>query len=141
MWLSKWRISSEGIRVDPKKIEAIVNWRPPRNVTEVRSFLSLASYYRRFVKGFSIISSPLTKLLKKAVIFQWDDRGQQSFDTLKKKLTEAPVLTQPVSGKDFEIYSYASHIGLGCVLMQDRKVVASHIGLWMLYCNARQEGG
>ncbi|XP_037496640.1 uncharacterized mitochondrial protein AtMg00860-like [Jatropha curcas] len=79
-------VSSEGIRVDPMKIEAIVDWRPPRNVTEVRSFLGLAGYYRRFIKGFSIIASPLTRLLKKAVVFHWDDRCQQSFDTLKKKL-------------------------------------------------------
>ncbi|KAJ8774320.1 hypothetical protein K2173_011192 [Erythroxylum novogranatense] len=73
-------VSSEGIRVDPSKIEAIVNWKPPQNVTEVRSFLGLAGYYHRFVKGFSVIASPLTKLLRKGVKYEWSDRCQSSFD-------------------------------------------------------------
>ncbi|KAL5842187.1 hypothetical protein ACOSQ3_012790 [Xanthoceras sorbifolium] len=103
-------VSAEGIKGDPKKIEAIVEWKPPKNVAEVRSFLGLAGYYRRFVKGFSSIASLLTKLLHKNVRFDWTDR-------LKTMLVESPVLIQPVSGKDFVIYSDASHYGLGCVLM------------------------
>ena len=114
----------EGIRVDPMKIEAIVNWKSPRNVTEVRSFLSLTRYYRRFAKGFSVIASTLTKLLKKGVKFEWDDKCQSSFEQLKKILVEAPVLTQPTSGREYAMYSDASRIGLLCVLMQDGKVVA-----------------
>ncbi|KAJ9173860.1 hypothetical protein P3X46_016953, partial [Hevea brasiliensis] len=112
--------SSEGIKVDPSKIEAVLNWKPPRNVTEIRSFLGLAGYYRRFVKGFSMLASPLTKLLRKDVKFQWTDKCQQSFDELKRCLTEAPVLTLPTPGKEYTVYSDASHNGLGCVLMQDR---------------------
>ena len=117
-------VSAEGIRVDPVKIEAIVNWKPPRNVTEVRSFLGLAGYYRIFVQGFSVIASSLTRLLRKGVKFEWDDKCQSSFEIVKEILVEAPVLIQPTSGRDYTVYSDALRIGLGCVLMQDEKVVA-----------------
>ena len=73
-------VSSEGIRVDHAKIEAVVSWKPPQNVTRVRIFLGLAGYYRRFVKGFSIIASSLTKLLRKGVKFEWDDKCRSSFE-------------------------------------------------------------
>ena len=116
-------VSVEGIRVDPAKIEAIVNWKPPQNVTEVRSFLGLARYYRRFVKGFSVIASTLTKLLWKGVKFEWDDKCQSIFVQLKKILVEALVLTQSTPGGEYALYSDASKIGLGCVLVQDGKVV------------------
>ena len=115
---------AEGIRVDPTKIEAAVNWKPPRNVTEVRSFLGLACYYRRSVRSFSVIASPLTKLLRKGIKFEWTDKCQNSFEQLKGMLVEAPILTQPTSGKEYTLYSDASGNGLGCVLMQDGKVVA-----------------
>ena len=117
-------VSTEGIRVDPVKIEAIVNWKPPRNVTEVRSFLGLAGYYRRFIQGFSVIASSLTRLLRKGVKFEWDDKCQSSFKRLKEILVEAPVLIQPTSSRDYTVYSDASRIGLGCVLMQNGKMVA-----------------
>ena len=81
----------EGIRVDPAKIEAVVNWKSPQNVTEVRSFLGLAGYYRRFVRGFSVIASPLTKLLMKGIKFEWTDKCQNSFEQLKGMMVEAPV--------------------------------------------------
>ncbi|KAG8489287.1 hypothetical protein CXB51_017338 [Gossypium anomalum] len=113
-----------GIRVDPSKISAIIDWKPPRNVTEVRNFLGLAGYYRRFVKGFSMIATPMTKLLQKDVKFEWSEKCQKIFDRLKTCLTEAPVLVQPESGKEFVIYSDASLLGLGCVLMQEGRVVA-----------------
>ncbi|KAG8499161.1 hypothetical protein CXB51_005577 [Gossypium anomalum] len=116
-------ISNDGIRVDPNKVSAIVEWKTPKNVTNVRSFLGLAGYYRRFVKDLSMIATPMTRLLQKEVKFEWSDKCQQSFEKLKK-LTEAPVLVQPESGKEFVIYSDASLNGLGCVLMQEGKVIA-----------------
>ena len=92
-------ISAEGFSVDPYKIEAIVNWKPPTNVSEVRSFLGLASYYRKFVERFSKIAIPLTNLLKKDQKFKWLDTCQHSFEELRQRLTTAPVLSLP-SGKD-----------------------------------------
>ncbi|KAA3487887.1 reverse transcriptase [Gossypium australe] len=117
-------VSASGIRVDPSKIFAILNWKPPKNVSEVRSFLGLAGYYRRFVKGFSTIATLLTRLLQKDVRFEWSDKCQKSFDQLKTLITEAQVLVQPESGKEFVLYSDASFNGLGCVLMQEGKVIA-----------------
>ena len=101
-------VSKEGIRVDLKKIEVVVEWKPPRNVTEVRSFLGLAGYYRRFVKGFSMIAAPMTRLLQKNVKYEWSEKCQISFEKLKAFLTEAPVLTQPTCGKEYVIYNDAS---------------------------------
>ena len=92
-------MSAEGIRVDPTKIEAVVNWKPPRSVIGVRSFLGQVGYYRRFVKGFFVIASPLTKLLRKGVKFEWIDKCQDSFEQLKEMLVEAPVLTQSTQVK------------------------------------------
>ncbi|WMV50829.1 hypothetical protein MTR67_044214 [Solanum verrucosum] len=117
-------VSTEGVKVDPSKRQAVVDWRHPKSPTEVRSLLGLAGYYKRFVKGFSIIASPLTKLLKKEVKFIWDDKCQESFETLKSLLTQAPILTLPIEGKKYVVYSDASHNGLGCVLMQEGKVIS-----------------
>ena len=90
-------VSEEGIRVDLTKIEDVMNWKPPRNVTEVRSFLGLVGYYRRFVRGFSVIASPLTKLLRKGIKFKCTEKCQNSFEQLKGMLVEAPVLTREKS--------------------------------------------
>ncbi|KAA3465912.1 DNA/RNA polymerases superfamily protein [Gossypium australe] len=129
LWLREVRflghiISVEGIRVDPSKISAVVDWKPSRNVSKVRSFLGLAGFYRCFVKGFFMIATSMTRLLQKDVKFEWSKKCQQSFDQLKALLTEAPVLVQPESGKEFVIYSDASLNGLGYVLMQEGKVIA-----------------
>ena len=117
-------ISAEGVYVDPQKIEAIVNWKPPTNVIEIRSFLGLAGYYRKFVEGFSKLAAPLTKLTRKEEKFVWSEACQQSFDELKRKLTSAPVLTLPSGHDGYTVYCDASRQGLGCVLMQHENVIA-----------------
>ncbi|KAA3466549.1 Retrotransposon protein [Gossypium australe] len=92
-------VSGDDIRVDPSKISTIVNCRPPKNVSKVRSFLGLAGYYRRIVKGFSMVATLMTRLLQKDVKFEWTEKCQQSFEKLKALLTEAPILVQSESGK------------------------------------------
>lgn len=128
-WLSKVQflghiVSSEGIFVDPAKVEAVANWERPKTPTEVISFLGLAGYYRRFVKDFSKIATPLTKLTRKNEKFEWTPKCEESFQELKRLLTSAPVLTLPDDTGNFVIYSDASHKGLGCVLMRHGKVIA-----------------
>ncbi|XP_060674056.1 uncharacterized protein LOC132804125, partial [Ziziphus jujuba] len=117
-------VSAEGIYVDPDKVKAVLSWERPTTVREVRSFLGLAGYYRRFIEGFSRTAGPLHRLTRKNVEFSWTDRCEQSFQELKQKLTSAPVLTLPDGNEGFEVYCDASHQGLGCVLMQNQRVVA-----------------
>ena len=117
-------ISGEGVSVDPQKVEAILNWKPPMSVTEIRSFLGLAGYYRKFVEGFSKIAAPLTRLKRKEEPFLRSEACQQSFDELKRRLTSATVLTLPSGQDGFAVYCDASRQGLGCVLMQNDKVIA-----------------
>ncbi|KAL0559001.1 hypothetical protein IC582_003590 [Cucumis melo] len=117
-------VSKAGVSVDPAKIEAVTGWTRPSTVSEVRSFLGLAGYYRRFVENFSRIATPLTQLTRKGAPFVWSKACEDSFQTLKQKLVIAPVLTVPDGSGNFVIYSDASKKGLGCVLMQQGKVVA-----------------
>ena len=117
-------VSEEGIRVDPSKIEVILEWKPPRNVTEVCSFLGLVGYYRRFVKGFSMTMALMMRLFQKNVRFEWNEKCQASFEKLKAFLTEAPVLTQLTYNKEYVIFSDVSLNGLRCVLMEEGKVVS-----------------
>ena len=117
-------INGEGISVDTQKIRAIVDWQQPKTVFEVRSFLGLAGYYRRFVKDFSKIAVPLTELTRKKEPFVWTEKREQSFQELKKRLISAPILVLPEGIDGFAIYSDASHQGLGCVLMQNGRVIA-----------------
>ncbi|KAL0535932.1 hypothetical protein IC582_024862 [Cucumis melo] len=117
-------VSRAGVSVDPAKIEAVTGWTRPSTVSEVRSFLGLAGYYRRFVENFSRIATPLTQLTRKEAPFVWSKACEDSFQNLKQKLVTAPVLTVPDGSGSFVIYSDASKKGLGCVLMQQGKVVA-----------------
>ena len=117
-------VSEEGSQVDPKKVEGIIEWKPPRNVTKVHSFLGLAGYYIRFIKGFSMTVAPMMRLLQNNVKFEWSKKCQYSFEKLKAFLTDALVLTQPTYGKEYTIFSNASLNALGCVLMQEGKMVA-----------------
>lgn len=117
-------ISREGVSVDPVKIEAIKNWPQLTNVKEIRSFLGLAGYYRRFVEGFSKIAVPLTMLTRKGIKFIWGESQKRSFQELKDRLTSAPVLAMPSGTEGYVIYSDACKQGLGCVLMQHERVIA-----------------
>jgi hypothetical protein len=117
-------ITEGGIAVDPSKVKAVLDWNPSKNVAEIRSFLGLAGYYRRFIEGFSKILKPLTSLLEKGKVFKWDAKCEDSFEELKKRLTTAPVLIMPNIHKGFYVYCDASLHGLGCVLMQEGKVIA-----------------
>jgi hypothetical protein len=99
-------------------------WEQPRNVTDIRSFLGLAGYYRRFIENFSKIAKPMTNLLKKTNEFEWTPECEHIFQTLKQKLTTTPVLALPNIQKDFVVYCDASRQGLGCVLMQSGRVIA-----------------
>nr|GEZ70534.1 retrotransposon protein, putative, Ty3-gypsy subclass [Tanacetum cinerariifolium] len=117
-------VSAEGITMDPAKVEAITKWPRPTSVTELRSFLGLAGYYRSFVEGFSRLALPLTKLMRKGEKFFWNEEREKSFEELKQRLVSAPVLTLPSGSGGFQIYSDASKKGLGCVLMQHGKVIA-----------------
>jgi hypothetical protein len=117
-------ISSEGIAVDPSKVRVISDWEPPKSVHQVRSFLGLAGYYRRFISNFSKISKPITELLKKGTEYVWSKDCGETFQTLKKLLTTSPVLAQPNIAKHFDVYCDASGTGLGCVLMQEGRVIS-----------------
>ncbi|GKB80401.1 putative reverse transcriptase domain-containing protein [Tanacetum coccineum] len=117
-------INSEGLKVDPTKIEAVMNWQAPENVGEIQSFLGLASYYCRFIQDFSKIVSSLTKLTKKNTPFVRSEEQEEAFVTLRKKLCEAPILILPEGTEDMIVYSDASYSDLGCVLMQRGKVIA-----------------
>ncbi|GJY57888.1 putative reverse transcriptase domain-containing protein, partial [Tanacetum coccineum] len=128
-WLSKVQflghvIDSEGIHVDPAKIESIKDWASPKTPTEIHQFLGLAGYYRRFIKGFSKIAKPMTKLTQKNVKFDWSEKAEAAFQLLKQKLCSAPILALPEGSENFVVYCDASRKGLGAVLMQREKVIA-----------------
>ena len=117
-------INQDGLAVDPKKVADILNWKAPKDVRGIKSFIGMAGYYRRFIEGFSKIARPMTVLLAKKVEFKWTQKCQEAFEELKNRLTTAPVLVLPDVHKPFSVYCDASYTGLGCVLMQEGRVVA-----------------
>ncbi|GKA50513.1 putative reverse transcriptase domain-containing protein [Tanacetum coccineum] len=128
-WISivqflEYVIDSQGIHIDPAKIEAVKNWASPTTPTEVRHFLRLASYYRRFIKDFSKIAKFLTELAQKNNKYIWGEDQESAFQLLKQKLCEALILPLPEGNDDFVVYCDASHQGLGEMLMQREKVIA-----------------
>ena len=117
-------ISKDGITVDPFKVEAVAKWKQTENLTEIRNFLGLTEYYRRFIQDFSRIAGPLTELTKKHGKFVWDVKCEASFQELKKCLTTASVLALPKEKESFTVYTDVSREGLGYILMQNGNVIA-----------------
>ncbi|GJQ92529.1 putative reverse transcriptase domain-containing protein [Tanacetum coccineum] len=117
-------IDSRGIHVDPAKIESIKDWASPKTPMEIRQFLGLVGYYRRFIEGFSKIAKSMTKLTQKGIKFDWGEKEENAFQLIKQKLCSAPILALPEGSEDFVVYCDASHKGLGDVLMQREKVIA-----------------
>ncbi|MCO5563003.1 hypothetical protein L7F22_016639 [Adiantum nelumboides] len=117
-------VSKDGVRMDPTKIKAIQDWLEPVNLHEVRSFLGLCSYYRRFIRFFAQIAAPLHDLTRKGVVFRFGERQQQAFKLLKEKLTTEPVLILPDLRKSFQVQCDACGNSIGAALMQDGHVIA-----------------
>nr|GFA01642.1 retrotransposon protein, putative, Ty3-gypsy subclass [Tanacetum cinerariifolium] len=111
-------INSQGVHVDPAKVEVIKNWTASKTLTEARQFLGLAGYYRRFIEGFSLIAKPLTKLTQKNKTYKWGEEEEEAYQLLKDKLCSAPILALPEGSEDFVVYCDASLKGYGVVLMQ-----------------------
>jgi len=112
------------VAIDPKKIEAVANWPSPTDALQLRGFLELFGYYRKFIKNYGLLSRPLTDLLKKNTLFHWTPQLQINFDTLKQALVSAPVLVLPDFTKSFTIETDASSTGIGVVLSQDQHPMA-----------------
>jgi hypothetical protein len=118
------RITQEGLKMDDHKVKAIMDWEPPKSVPALRSFLGLASYYRKFIKNFVKIATPLINLLKKStVIYEWEGTCDETFETLKGILVKALVLKLPDFDKDFEIHSNAFDFAIGGILVQEGRPV------------------
>ena len=117
-------VSASGVSVDPEKVEAVMSWERPKSVFEIRNFLGLERYYRRFIEDFSRLAAPMTRLTRKEVKFEWNDLCERAFQELKMRLTSAPILIVPKRGHRYTVYCDASKDGLGCILMQSKRVVA-----------------
>ena len=114
-------VSTDGVATDPLKVKAVATYPQPQNLEELRRFLGMASYFRKFIRNFASIARPLHRLTEKSVQFQWTSECQEAFSTLKQRLTEAPVLCYPDFTKPFIVYTDASGNGLGAVLCQEHE--------------------
>ena len=119
-WLTEVRFlghveSASGVSVDPEKVKAVMSWERPKSVFEIRSFLGLAGYYRRFIEDFSRLAAPMTRLTRKEVMFDSDDRCEEAFQELRRRLTSAPILIVLDRGQGYIVYCDALRAGLGCV--------------------------
>ena len=117
-------VSASGVSMDLEKFEAIMIRERPKSVFEIRSFMGLAGYYRRFIEDFSQLTAPMTRLTQKEVKFEYNDLCERAFHELKRRLTSAPILIVPERGQRYTVYCNASKDGLGCLLMQSGRVVA-----------------
>ena len=121
-------VSDAGIATDPKKVEAVVSWPPPINVSQVRSYLGFCSYYRRFIPNFSVIANPLSQLTRKDVPFIWSEDCQRAFEELKNRLVTSPIMAYPLDSGQYLLDTDASDVAIGAVLSQiqngELKVIA-----------------
>jgi hypothetical protein len=117
-------LTPKGVSVDPSKVQNVLNYKSPKSVHQIRQFHGLAGYYRRFIPDLFKIAHPMTKLLRKDVKFVWSPACEEAFQALKKFLTFALALAQPDIERLFDVYCDASRTGLGCMLMQDGRVIA-----------------
>ena len=117
-------MSASSVSVDLEKVEAVMSWERPKSVFKISSFLGLAGYYKRFIEDFSRLATPMTRLTRKEVKIDWDDRCKKALQELMRRLTSAPILIVPDRGQGYTVYCDASRAGLVCVLIQSGRVVA-----------------
>ena len=121
-WLTKVKflgheVLASSVSVDPEKVEVVMSWERQKSVFEIRSFLGLVGYYMRFIKDFSWLATPMTRLTRKGVKFEWNDLCEKAFQKLKRMLTSAPILIVSEQGQRYTVYCNVSRDGLECVLM------------------------
>ena len=128
-WLTKVKflghvVSASRVSVDLEKVEVVMSWERPKSVFEIRSFLRLTGYYRRFIDDFSRLAAPMTRLTQKEVKFEWNELCEKAFQELKRRLTSTPILIAPEREQRYTVYCDASKAGLGCILMKSGRIVA-----------------
>jgi len=126
-------VSDKGLSCDMKKIEAVREYQPPKDIHHLRSFLGFVGYYRRFVKGFATVAAPLTKLLQKSSVYRWGTEEQEAFDLLRKPLMEEPLMTYPDPSKEYILDTDASGYGIGGVLSQIHEDGREHVIAYASY--------